>query len=151
MSNSLFRLFAMLQMCIYRDILADDPVFLGNESELDEYVLADSGLIWRGSYNRMRPTVWKYSQFERDILDCALHMMIVVGKVRVSGRNDPIVISRILSAAVSFTFHDILKITSLILIFKSNRFSRKDKYMILHLFHSTLFIASVFIIKKVKL
>ena len=49
----------------------------------------------------MRPSVWKYSQFERDILDCALFMMIEIGKVRVSGRNDPVVISRCLSAAVS--------------------------------------------------
>lgn len=71
------------------------------EDQRQEYVMAEDGLIWRGSYNRLRPTVWKYSQFERDILDCALHLMIQVGKVRIHGRNDPVVISRILSAAVS--------------------------------------------------
>lgn len=73
---------------------------MGNEAERQEYVLADTGLIWRGTSNRMRPSVWKYSQFERDILDCALYMVVEVGKVRVSARNDPVVISRILSAAV---------------------------------------------------
>lgn len=72
-----------------------------NESERYEYVLTDTGLIWRGTSNRMRPSVWKYSQFERDILDCALYMMTHVGKVRVSGRNDPVVVTRCLSAAVS--------------------------------------------------
>lgn len=72
-----------------------------DEDQRQEYVMAEDGLIWRGSYNSLRPTVWKYSQFERDILDCALHLMIQVGKVRISGRNDPVVISRILSAAVS--------------------------------------------------
>lgn len=72
-----------------------------DEAQKQEYVMADDGLIWRGSYNRLRPTVWKYSQFERDILDCALHLVINVGKVRINGRNDPVVVSRVLSAAVS--------------------------------------------------
>lgn len=76
-------------------------VYLEGEAERQEYVLAEDGLIWRGSHNRLRPTVWKYAQFERDILDCALHLMNYVGKVRVSGRNDPVVITRCLSAAVS--------------------------------------------------
>ncbi|XP_020284577.1 annulin isoform X2 [Pseudomyrmex gracilis] len=79
----------------------DDVVYLENEAERQEYVLAEDGLIWRGSHNRMRPTVWKYAQFERDILDCALHLMNQVGKVRVNGRNDPVVITRCLSAAVN--------------------------------------------------
>ncbi|XP_011169553.1 annulin isoform X1 [Solenopsis invicta] len=79
----------------------DDIVYLDGEAECQEYVLAEDGLIWRGSHNRMRPSVWKYAQFERDILDCALHLMNQVGRVRVSGRNDPIVITRCLSAAVN--------------------------------------------------
>ncbi|XP_014223313.1 annulin [Trichogramma pretiosum] len=78
-----------------------DTVYLANEAERQEYVLADTGLIWRGTSNRMRPSVWKYSQFERDILDCALFMMTEVGRVRVSGRGDPVVVSRCLSAAVN--------------------------------------------------
>ncbi|XP_017792163.1 PREDICTED: annulin isoform X1 [Habropoda laboriosa] len=78
-----------------------DTVYMEDEDQRQEYVMAEDGLIWRGSYNRLRPTVWKYSQFERDILDCALHLMIQVGKVRINGRNDPVVISRILSAAVN--------------------------------------------------
>lgn len=76
-------------------------MYLEDEAERQEYVLAEDGLIWRGSHNRLRPTVWKYAQFERDILDCALHLMNQVGKVRVSGRNDPVIITRCLSAAVS--------------------------------------------------
>ncbi|XP_024939545.1 annulin isoform X2 [Cephus cinctus] len=79
----------------------DDTVYLENEDQRQEYVMAETGLIWRGSHNRLRPTVWKYSQFERDILDCALHLMIEVGKTRTNGRGDPVIISRILSAAVN--------------------------------------------------
>jgi len=80
---------------------SDDVVYLDGEAERQEYVMAEDGLIWRGSHNRLQPTVWKYAQFERDILDCALHLMNYVGKVRVFGRNDPVIITRCLSAAVS--------------------------------------------------
>ncbi|XP_011505871.1 PREDICTED: annulin isoform X2 [Ceratosolen solmsi marchali] len=79
----------------------DDVVYLENEEQRQEYVMADSGLIWRGTCNRMRSSVWKFAQFERDILDCALYIMAEVGKVRLSARNDPVVISRVLSAAVN--------------------------------------------------
>lgn len=80
---------------------SEDAVYMEDEEERQEYVMAEDGLIWRGSYNRPRRTVWKYSQFERDILDCALHLMIEVGRVRISARHDPVVIARVLSAAVS--------------------------------------------------
>lgn len=82
---------------------SEDAVYMEDEEERQEYVMAEDGLIWRGSYNRLRPTVWKYSQFERDVLDCALHLMIQVGKVRVSARHDPVVVTRVLSAAVSMS------------------------------------------------
>ncbi|KAK9306073.1 hypothetical protein QLX08_003130 [Tetragonisca angustula] len=86
---------------IFNPWCKEDAVYMEEEDNRQEYVMAEDGLIWRGSYNRLRPTVWKYSQFERDILDCALHLMIQVGRVRVSGRSDPVIISRILSAAVN--------------------------------------------------
>ncbi|XP_063983287.1 annulin isoform X2 [Diachasmimorpha longicaudata] len=79
----------------------DDPVFMEGEEGRQEYVMGDTGLIWRGSYRQMRPTIWKYSQFEKDILDCSLYLMTNVGKVRVTGQNDPVTITRVLSAAVN--------------------------------------------------
>jgi transglutaminase 1 len=79
----------------------EDQVFLEENEQLQEYVLADSGLIWRGSYNRLRPCVWKYAQFEKDILDCSLYLVSHVGKLTLSGRSDPVKTSRVLSAAVS--------------------------------------------------
>lgn len=48
---------------------------------LREYVLADTTLIWRGSYNRLRPSVWKLGQYEKDVLDCSLLLMSKIGKV----------------------------------------------------------------------
>lgn len=86
--------------------VAEDQVFLEGEDELAEYVMADTGLIWRGSYNRLRPCVWKYAQFEQDILDCALYLVAKVGGVRVVDRGDPVKIARAISAAVSSSFYD---------------------------------------------
>lgn len=95
-----------MTMALAELFFLEDVVYMEGEAERQEYVMAEDGLIWRGNHNSMRPTVWKYAQFERDILDCSLHLMNEVGKVRVSGRNDPVVITRCLSAAVS---HGLLK------------------------------------------
>ncbi|KAE8736894.1 hypothetical protein FOCC_FOCC017650 [Frankliniella occidentalis] len=61
----------------------------------------DSGLIYRGSYNRIRPTVWKFAQFERDILECTLYLAASVGRLSPSSRADPVKTARALSAAVN--------------------------------------------------
>ncbi|XP_011688934.1 PREDICTED: annulin-like [Wasmannia auropunctata] len=79
----------------------DDVVYIDSEIERQEYVLMEDGLIWRGTHSCLRSTMWKYAQFERDILDCALYLMNHVGKVRVIDRNDPVIIMRSLSAAVN--------------------------------------------------
>jgi transglutaminase 1 len=76
-------------------------VYLADEHERHEYVLNDTGIIWRGSYNRMRPTVWQYSQFEADILECALYLTSVIGKLSAASRADPVRTARAVSAAVN--------------------------------------------------
>jgi len=76
-------------------------VFLYGEDLKQEYVMNDSGLIWRGSYNRLRPCVWKYAQFEKDVLPCALYLVGHVGRLPPASRADPVRTARVLSAAVS--------------------------------------------------
>lgn len=78
-----------------------DQVYLAGDELLREYVVADSGLIWHGTYNRLRPCVWKFAQFEKDILDCSLYLVAHVGKLTHTGRSDPVKTSRVLSAAVN--------------------------------------------------
>ena len=51
-----------------------------------EYIMADSGLIWRGSHNRMRPCAWNFAQFEKDILECCVYLLSNVGKLTIAGR-----------------------------------------------------------------
>ncbi|XP_055916971.1 annulin isoform X2 [Eupeodes corollae] len=79
----------------------DDQVFLDNREERKEYLLNDTTLIWRGSYNRMRPSVWKIGQFERYILECSIKLIATVGKVPAAHRGDPVRVARALSAAVN--------------------------------------------------
>lgn len=79
----------------------EDQVYLEDDRLRNEYVLSDTTLIWKGTYNRLRPTPWKLGQFERDVLDCALYVIAYVGKVGPTNRGNPIKISRALSAAVN--------------------------------------------------
>lgn len=78
-----------------------DQVYMESKQWRDECVLTDTGLIWRGSYNRLRPTVWKYAQFEKDVLECSLLLVHKVGKVNGMARGDPVRVVRALSAAVN--------------------------------------------------
>nr|XP_023022032.1 annulin [Leptinotarsa decemlineata] len=78
-----------------------DQVYVKSEEWRDESVLNDVGLIWRGTYNRLKPVIWKYDQFEKDILDCSMYLVSVVGKVKSNYRSDPVKTSRALAAAVN--------------------------------------------------
>jgi transglutaminase 1 len=51
----------------------------------------------------MKPVVWKYSQYEKDVLDCCLHLVSSIGKVALHSRNDPIKVTRAMSAAVRYS------------------------------------------------
>ncbi|XP_053695044.1 annulin [Sabethes cyaneus] len=79
----------------------DDQVYLEDKALRDECIKNDTTLIWRGSYNRLRPSVWKFGQFEKHILDCSLMVIAKVGKVSATHRGDPIRVSRAISAAVN--------------------------------------------------
>ncbi|XP_057325796.1 annulin-like isoform X1 [Microplitis mediator] len=79
----------------------EDVVYIEDGAKRHEYVLLDTGLIWRGNRNTISASPWKFGQFERDVLDCALHLMTTVGAVRASSRNDPVVVTRVLTAVVN--------------------------------------------------
>lgn len=69
---------------------------------LSEYVLSESTLIFRGTYNRIRPVPWHLGQFQRDVLDCAMLIVSQIGRVAAGNRGDPVRVSRALSAAVNY-------------------------------------------------
>ncbi|XP_046675625.1 annulin-like isoform X2 [Homalodisca vitripennis] len=78
-----------------------DQVYMKEEERRREFVEMDTGLIWRGSYNRMRPCIWNYAQFEKDVLDCSLFLVTKTGRVPLPSCSDPVKITRALSAAVN--------------------------------------------------
>lgn len=75
-------------------------MYIEGEEKLKEYVLTDTGLVFRGSHKLIQPSVWKYAQFEKDILDCSLYLVTTVGKLPIGSTNNPVLVARALSAAV---------------------------------------------------
>ncbi|CAL4063338.1 unnamed protein product, partial [Meganyctiphanes norvegica] len=54
---------------------SDDEVYVEGEDERNEYILNETGLIWRGTSNCMRPCSWNFAQFEENILQCILYVL----------------------------------------------------------------------------
>lgn len=79
----------------------DDPVYLEGEAEKKEYVLNDSGLIWRGTSTRLRPCPWNFAQFEENVLECVLYVLTNICKMSAAHRSDPIKVTRAISAGVN--------------------------------------------------
>ncbi|XP_016071280.1 PREDICTED: protein-glutamine gamma-glutamyltransferase 6 isoform X2 [Miniopterus natalensis] len=85
----------------------EDDVFLASEEERQEYVLNDSGIIFRGVEKCIRAQGWNYGQFEEDILDICLSILDRSPSHQndpatdVSCRHDPIYVTRVISAMVN--------------------------------------------------
>ncbi|XP_067089457.1 protein-glutamine gamma-glutamyltransferase 2 [Osmerus mordax] len=86
---------------------SEDVVHMESEEQLNEYVLSQDGIIFRGSFKYPIPTPWNFGQFESGILDACLRILDMNPKyVRnpgkdSSGRRNPIYVSRVLSAMVN--------------------------------------------------
>lgn len=84
-----------------------DAVFLDTEDKRREYVLNDQGLTYYGTHKHISSSAWNYGQFEHGIVDICLKLLnnskdyVDNPKEDFSKRNDPIYISRIISAVVN--------------------------------------------------
>ncbi|XP_076207888.1 protein-glutamine gamma-glutamyltransferase 6-like [Aptenodytes patagonicus] len=85
----------------------NDDVYMANEKERQEYVLNDSGIIFQGLEKYIQQEAWNYGQFEEDILNISLAVLDRSlnhrqdPAVDVSNRNNPIYVSRVISAMVN--------------------------------------------------
>ncbi|XP_063970039.1 protein-glutamine gamma-glutamyltransferase 4-like [Lytechinus pictus] len=52
-----------------------DTVYMENRAEREEYVMADTGAIWRGSAFSNRSTAWTFGQFDIDVYRVVLELM----------------------------------------------------------------------------
>lgn len=89
-----------------------DAVHMESDKDLEEYVLAQDGLIFTGSYKYQLPIPWNFGQFESGILDVCLRILDMNPKCRRnpgkdhSGRRNPIYVCRVLSAMVNCNDED---------------------------------------------
>lgn len=81
-----------------------DEVYIRDDKLRDEYVLSEEGLMWRGSHSRQKEVAWKFGQFQKNMLECSFILLLKIRRLALIHCNDPVQVSRNLSAAVSQNF-----------------------------------------------
>uniref|UniRef100_A0A3P9HDZ9 protein-glutamine gamma-glutamyltransferase n=1 Tax=Oryzias latipes TaxID=8090 RepID=A0A3P9HDZ9_ORYLA len=85
----------------------DDAVYLPEESHLQEYVMNETGIIYRGTSEYISSIPWNYGQFEDNIMDICFEVLdnsreaLKNSKMDMECRADPVYISRIITAMVN--------------------------------------------------
>lgn len=84
-----------------------DAVYMRSEMKRQEYVLAQHGQVYRGTYKRIKGTPWNFGQFEVGILDICLKILddnpkfVSDADQDCSARRNPIYVTRVLSAMIN--------------------------------------------------
>ncbi|XP_065508962.1 protein-glutamine gamma-glutamyltransferase K [Caloenas nicobarica] len=78
----------------------DDSVYMEPTSDLNEYVLNESGRIFYGTEDQIAERSWNYGQFEPGVLEACLYILDRRGMPH-SARGDPVMVSRVVSAMVN--------------------------------------------------
>uniref|UniRef100_A0A182MQG2 protein-glutamine gamma-glutamyltransferase n=1 Tax=Anopheles culicifacies TaxID=139723 RepID=A0A182MQG2_9DIPT len=79
----------------------EDPVYLEDEDQRQEYVLEDMTMIWKGNERSFRGRKWKLGQYEKNILDWTFSLLGDVARVSATYRGNPIKVCRALSGVVN--------------------------------------------------
>ncbi|XP_042562138.1 LOW QUALITY PROTEIN: protein-glutamine gamma-glutamyltransferase 2-like [Clupea harengus] len=85
----------------------EDWVHLPEEAERQEYVMAEEGIIYRGSADRIGPLAWNFGQFEEDMVDICMKLLDMNPKCLrdpaedFSARCNPIYVGRVVSAMIN--------------------------------------------------
>ncbi|KAM8917241.1 protein-glutamine gamma-glutamyltransferase E isoform 2-T2 [Spinachia spinachia] len=92
---------------LYNPWCSDDWVYMRDEKEINEYVMNEEGVIFKGSNNYIISTKWDYGQFQDKMVDICLRILDVNHKHLidpaddVSARCNPIYVSRVVSAMIN--------------------------------------------------
>lgn len=85
----------------------EDAVYMENEEERTEYVVTQHGIIFQGTKDYATSVPWNFGQFEDDILEASLEVLdknprfVEDSTTDCTQRNDPVYVSRIVSAMVN--------------------------------------------------
>uniref|UniRef100_A0A8C2ZK43 protein-glutamine gamma-glutamyltransferase n=1 Tax=Cyclopterus lumpus TaxID=8103 RepID=A0A8C2ZK43_CYCLU len=79
---------------------SDDAVFLDDESERQECVMTEMGIIYHGSYDDIAERNWNYGQFNYGVLDACLYIMDR-SDMPITNRGDPMKVTRKASAMLN--------------------------------------------------
>ncbi|XP_067929729.1 protein-glutamine gamma-glutamyltransferase K-like isoform X2 [Watersipora subatra] len=79
----------------------DDAVYMENDNWRNEYVLNDSGKVYRGDSVRIYGMPWNFGQFESVSLQAAIYLLDELSDIPMTSRGNPVNISREISALVN--------------------------------------------------
>ncbi|XP_075952497.1 protein-glutamine gamma-glutamyltransferase 2-like [Anarhichas minor] len=92
---------------LYNPWCSDDWVYMKEEKEINEYVMNERGIIYRGNSNYIVPLDWDYGQFEDKMVDICLKILDLNKKHfidpgdDISARCNPIYVGRVISAMIN--------------------------------------------------
>ncbi|XP_074533919.1 protein-glutamine gamma-glutamyltransferase 2 [Halichoeres trimaculatus] len=85
----------------------DDVVYLPDESQLQEYVMNEDGVIFMGTWNLINSIPWNYGQFEDLVMDICFEVLdnskeaLKNSEMDIKRRSDPVYVSRMITAMVN--------------------------------------------------
>ncbi|KAI6075082.1 hypothetical protein LUU34_00469300 [Aix galericulata] len=96
---------------------ADDPVYMDNQAQREEYVLNEHGILYEGVHKHITSRPWHFGQFEDGILDICLKILDMGASYHHGSdrdhcwRNDPVHVSMVVNHMISsHTTNSIMKI-----------------------------------------
>lgn len=104
--ESLFRYKHEELICIlFNAWCSDDAVYMENDEHRNEYVMEDSGYIWKGTSHWKEKIPWNFGQFEDVALNCALWLLDKSGLSSIA-LSSPIHVVRTISAMANSNDRD---------------------------------------------
>ncbi|KAK4880422.1 hypothetical protein RN001_008568 [Aquatica leii] len=78
----------------------EDSVYMPKTSDLNEYIMNETGKVWVGSFNNPKSKKWIFGQFDEIVLPAAV-FLLEKSDLPHSDRGSPILVARAISALIN--------------------------------------------------